>query len=169
MATEQGVPWWQRVLAVSAAMGFTVALGITLVVLRDSKRNTDFHWGNGGEEQIVGIFLLAATFSLLPTLLFVILPAILLTPVYFQRRRWLAMLGLAALVPLLVEGLLLWQSHVGIWREARVSSWLYVGPELFALICCAEYLLLLRWLEAKNRSPQSLKPCEIHLCVDRLG
>lgn len=161
MTVARDVPWWQRLLAAMAAIIVTAALVTIAFVLRDLKRETDFHWGNGGEEQVVGYLLFGFAELLLPWVVLIVAPIVLLIPARFQQKSWPAMVGIATLLPLLLEGLLLRHGPSRIWHDLYDSPGIYLAYEVAALICCGVYLLLLRWLGLRKRmrspgiSPQS--------------
>ena len=143
----------QRLSAVLISMLLTMTVGMSLWVLRDLKRDTDFHWGNGGEEEVVGYLVLGFCELVLPTLIMVVLPFILFVPPSFQMKRWPAMIGLSALVPILLEALLLRHGPARIWHDLYGSPGIYLLFESIAVIGCAVYLLLLRWLSSRRQEP----------------
>lgn len=135
----------KRIVAAVLSIISTLLIMLVLIVLRDSNIRSDFHWGNGGEEVIVAYFAYLAGIPLLMSLI-VVIPSVLLIPIDFQRRRWPAMLAFAALVPILVECCLARSNPLQIWLD-----WpLFFVDETFALGCCGQYLLLLRWLASRT-------------------
>lgn len=141
----------QRLSAVLISMLLTMTVGMSLWVLRDLKCDADFHWGNGGEEEVVGYLLLGFCELVLPTLIIVVLPFILFVPPSFQMKRWPAMIGLAGLLPILLQALLLRQSPAHIWQDLYGSPGIYLLSESFAVIGCGVYLLLLHWLSSRSQ------------------
>jgi hypothetical protein len=140
----------QRLSAVLISMLLTMTVGVSPWVLRDLMREADFHWGNGGEEEVVGYLLLGFCELALPTLIVAVLPFILLVSPSFQMKRWPAMIGLASLLPILLQALLLRHGPARIWHDLYDSPGIYVLFESFAVIGCGVYLLLLRWLSSRS-------------------
>ncbi len=152
MAVVQDVPWWQRVLVAMSALLVTAVLVTIVIVLRDLKRDRDFHWGNAGEEQLVGYFLFLFAGLLFPRMLLVVVPLVLLIPARYQQRNWSAMLGIASLLPPLLEALLLRHSPSRILHHIQDSPEIFLAFEVAALVCCGLYLLSLRWLGIRRNA-----------------
>ena len=140
------VRWWVRLLLAFASL-FPALLGFLLVtVIRDSMwMPQDFHWGNAGEEQIVGYFAIVVGFGALITYVLFIAPLVLLWPVRSQLKHWYAMLLVS----------LLWLPPAGaVAGNARPEAMLHdllhpFHPDIlwflepFAPLACGVYLLLL--------------------------
>jgi hypothetical protein len=150
MTEAQDVSWWQRLLAAIAAMIVTAVIVTIVFVLRDLKEDTAFHWGNGGEEQIVGYLLFGSAELLLPWLVLFVTPIVVLIPPRFQHKSWPTMVWAAVLLPLLLEGLLLQHSPSRIWHDICDSPGIFLACEVVALTCCGLYLSLLRWLRLRR-------------------
>src|SRR5450432_3274010 len=91
-------------------------------------------------------FLIIGGVMLLIIYVAFVVPLVLLWPVRAQRKYWCAMLCASMLWPPLFSGIL----HAGrspliVFAEIRQSPGFYCHEELFALCCCACYLLLVRW------------------------
>ncbi len=146
LAADSDLSKRQRLTAVLISMLLTMTFGVSLWVLRDLIRDADFHWGNGGEEEVVGYLVLGFCELVLPTLMIVVLPFILLVSPSFQMKRWPVMIGLAGLLPVLLQAVILRHSPARIWHDLYDESGIYLLFEFFAMIGCGVYLLLLRWL-----------------------
>ncbi len=110
MGRDGNIEWWKRLLGALASTTVTLVACIAVFVWHDLKHNPGHHWGNGGEEQIAGFLLIACGFPLLITFFLVIVPLVLLLPARIQLDWWPAMMGFAALVPMLMEVVFLPQS-----------------------------------------------------------
>jgi hypothetical protein len=146
MTAARGVPWWQRLLAAIAALIVTAVLVTSAFVLRDLKQDNDLHWGNGGEEEIVGYLLFGFAELLLPWIALVAAPFVLMIPARIQQKNWPSMIGVAALLPLLLGGILLRHGLSRIWHDIYNSPGIYLANEVAAIVCYGMYLLLLRSL-----------------------
>ena len=142
---EIDVSPWKRAASVVLSFSLTLAVACSSVVLRDVRRDQDFHWGNGGEEQIIGFLLIVGTPFLL-CFMVIAISSVLLIPPAVQSRRWPVLMGIAAVAPTTVECLLLRQSPLRMLHNLQDAWPIYGFVEFLALGCCGAYLLMLRWL-----------------------
>jgi hypothetical protein len=149
MASRRKFTWWKRLLAVLTSIATSVAIGLLLVLLRDLKTDSDFHWGNAGEEQIVFFILFILRVPLLSAFLF-IAPLAILTPINVQRRYWPLMVSVAALITLLLGGMFPSHSISQIFTEVRTEPWFFTGLELAVLSGCGAYVLFLRRFDSER-------------------
>ena len=53
-----GTVWWKRLLAALASTCLTLGIGSVLATYRSAAALGEYHWGNGGLEQILGFVAL---------------------------------------------------------------------------------------------------------------
>lgn len=153
--------WWQRLLFGFGVLVFALFLAVVLFILRDYRRDpNDFHWSNGGESQIVAFGLIFGGAVILATLVFFVVPLVLLWPAGSQRRHWYAMLCVAMLWPPLLFEINILGSPSIIFQAIRRSPGPFASLELLALCSCGCYLLLIhcqyRRLSARSSAAKTL-------------
>ena len=93
MSRPAQVSWWIRLLLAFASLIPTLLFMVLFFVVRDYIQIPEnVHWGNAGEEQVVGVVAIYGGFASLLTYALFIVPLVLLWPVQSQLKHWYALL-----------------------------------------------------------------------------
>ena len=146
------VPWWLRLSVGFAVLLPTLLAMVFYAAVRDYVRSPqDFHWGNGGEEQIVGATVIFGGLGALSTYVLFIMPLVLVWPVRSQLKHWYAFIAVALLwlplaLPVAGNARLIDTLHDILHPFRRDLVWLL---EPFALLASGSYLFLLHRFDRK--------------------
>jgi hypothetical protein len=142
MALGTEAVWWQRLLSAFGALLFTLLLTIVLLTINDFRRDPGLQWFNGGESQIAAYMLIVGGLVALATYVLFVVPLVLLWPAKSQRKHWYAMLCVAMLWPLLLNGIIIRRDRPPVlFKEIRhdpafTNGW---SSSLYALAAAISY------------------------------
>ena len=148
------VSWRARLLLSFAVLIPTLLAMILFVVIRDYIHVThDVRWGNGGEEQMVGVTAIYGSLGALFTYGVFIVPLVLLWLVQSQLKHWYflmlaALMWLPLSLPIVSNARPVDMLHDLLHPFHRDLVWLL---EPFAFLACGLYLILLHGFDRRGR------------------
>lgn len=140
------IRWWYRLVAAFLATCLTLGLVTILTTLRVAKSLGDYHWGNGGVEQIVGWTLTFGSVIAAGFFVAVIAPLVLIIPPAYQRKYWWIVLSFSAMVGPIVTGLYPSRSVHQLWADVQNTPGLFASVSLVGLCCSTVYLSAIFWI-----------------------